>query len=103
MMPGEDVSLAARLGQAGRNSHAVPILMLTARSEAEDRVRGLEIGRRCYLGSPASRASLTLRIASILRRAPPRAIAGLRLLCGLAISVSILAVAELRQRDEIVS
>ena len=53
MMPGEDgFAFAARL-RADRTELAhVPILMLTARSEADDRVRGLEAGVDDYLGKP---------------------------------------------------
>jgi two-component system, OmpR family, phosphate regulon response regulator OmpR len=73
MMPGEDgFAFAARL-RAGKTELAhVPILMLTARSEAENRVRGLETGVDDYLGKPCEPRELTLRIASILRRAAPR-------------------------------
>jgi two-component system phosphate regulon response regulator OmpR len=70
MMPGEDgFAFAARL-RADRTELAhVPILMLTARGEADDRVRGLEAGVDDYLGKPCEPRELTLRIASILRRA----------------------------------
>jgi two-component system phosphate regulon response regulator OmpR len=65
MMPGENgLDLAARL----RQSSVVPILMLTARSDAMDRVRGLEAGVDDYLGKPYEPKELLLRIASILRR-----------------------------------
>jgi two-component system phosphate regulon response regulator OmpR len=70
MMPGESgFALAASL----RQDSAIPILMLTARSEAVDRVRGLEAGVDDYLGKPYEPKELLLRIASILRRtrAPP--------------------------------
>jgi two-component system phosphate regulon response regulator OmpR len=45
--------------------------MLTARSEAADRVTGLEAGVDDYLGKPYEPKELLLRIASILRRARP--------------------------------
>jgi two-component system phosphate regulon response regulator OmpR len=65
MMPGESgLDLAASL----RQRSAIPILMLTARSEAVDRVRGLEAGVDDYLGKPYEPKELLLRIASILRR-----------------------------------
>ena len=68
MMPGESgVAFAERL----RETSDVPILMLTARSEAIDRVRGLEAGVDDYLGKPYEPKELLLRIASILRRARP--------------------------------
>ena len=93
MMPGEDgFSFAARL-RTGPDLARVPILMLTARSEAEDRVRGLETGADDYLGKPCEPRELTLRIASILRRAPPRAIAAPPTFVRFGSSASILAAA----------
>ncbi len=70
MMPGENgFDLAISL----RKESQLPILMLTARSEAEDRVRGFEAGADDYLSKPFEPKELSLRIASILRRtqAPP--------------------------------
>ena len=68
MMPGENgVDFAASL----RKESQVPILMLTARSDAFDRVRGLEAGADDYLAKPFEPKELSLRIASILRRAAP--------------------------------
>jgi two-component system phosphate regulon response regulator OmpR len=65
MMPGENgFDLAISL----RRDSQVPILMLTARSEAEDRVRGFEAGADDYLSKPFEPKELSLRIASILRR-----------------------------------
>jgi two-component system phosphate regulon response regulator OmpR len=74
MMPGEDgVAFAERL----RETSDIPILMLTARSDAPDRVRGFEAGVDDYLTKPYEPKELVLRIGSILRRArsapPPRA------------------------------
>jgi two-component system phosphate regulon response regulator OmpR len=68
MMPGENgFDFAASL----RRTSQVPILMLTARSESEDRVRGLEIGVDDYLAKPHEPKELLLRIGSILRRTKP--------------------------------
>jgi len=68
MMPGESgLDLASSL----RQRSAIPILMLTARSDAVDRVRGLEAGVDDYLGKPYEPKELLLRIASILRRTRP--------------------------------
>src|SRR5262245_19919372 len=73
MMPGEDgFAFAARLRADSTDLAQVPILMLTARSETEDRVRGLEAGVDDYLSKPCEPRELCLRIASILRRATPR-------------------------------
>jgi two-component system phosphate regulon response regulator OmpR len=66
MMPGESgFEFARRL----RRDTDVPILMLTARAEASDRIRGLEIGVDDYLAKPFEPRELVLRINSILRRA----------------------------------
>ena len=50
----------------------VPILMLTARTETEDRVEGLDSGADDYLPKPFERAELLARIRALLRRRPPR-------------------------------
>ena len=66
MMPGEDgLSLTASL----RRESAVPILLLTARGEVEDRIDGLERGADDYLSKPFEPRELLARVASILRRA----------------------------------
>ena len=66
MMPGENGFLFA---SDLRQRSQVPILMLTARGDPEDRVRGLEIGVDDYLAKPFEPRELLLRIGSILRRA----------------------------------
>jgi two-component system phosphate regulon response regulator OmpR len=52
-------------------SSTVPILMLTARGEAESRIEGLELGADDYVGKPFEPRELSLRIANILKRARP--------------------------------
>jgi two-component system, OmpR family, response regulator MprA len=56
----------------------VPILMLTARAETEDRVGGLDSGADDYLVKPFERKELLARIRALLRRRPPRGSASLR-------------------------
>jgi two-component system phosphate regulon response regulator OmpR len=66
MMPGEsglDLTLSLR------RSSNVPILMLTARTETDDRIAGLERGADDYLGKPFEPRELLLRIGTILKRA----------------------------------
>jgi two-component system phosphate regulon response regulator OmpR len=68
MMPGES---GFDLARALRKTSQVPILMLTARAEAESRIAGLEIGADDYVAKPFEARELSLRIASILKRAQP--------------------------------
>jgi DNA-binding response OmpR family regulator len=56
----------------------VPILMLTARSETDDRVAGLDSGADDYLVKPFERQELLARIRALLRRRPPRGTASLQ-------------------------
>jgi DNA-binding response OmpR family regulator len=51
-----------------RAAGTVPILMLTARSSEEDRIRGLELGADDYVTKPFSPRELVLRVQAILRR-----------------------------------
>ncbi|OFX08230.1 MAG: DNA-binding response regulator, partial [Alphaproteobacteria bacterium RIFOXYD12_FULL_60_8] len=67
MMPGES---GLDLTRSLRNGDSVPILLLTAMGESEDRIRGLEQGADDYLAKPFEPRELLLRINSILRRAP---------------------------------
>ena len=70
MMPGETgVDFARRL----RKTSAVPILLLTALGEAQDRISGLASGADDYLLKPFEPDELLLRIRAILRRVGPAA------------------------------
>jgi two-component system phosphate regulon response regulator OmpR len=66
MMPGED---GLAFTEWVRDGNDVPILLLTARGEVEDRIAGLERGADDYLAKPFEPRELLLRIATILRRA----------------------------------
>jgi two-component system phosphate regulon response regulator OmpR len=70
MMPGESGLAFVR---ALRPDSQVPILLLTAMGDAQDRVRGLETGADDYLHKPFEPRELVLRIQSILRRLPSEA------------------------------
>jgi two-component system phosphate regulon response regulator OmpR len=66
MMPGEDgLSLCRRLRVQGET---IPILMLTARGDAVDRIVGLEMGADDYLSKPFNPRELLARIQAMLRR-----------------------------------
>jgi two-component system phosphate regulon response regulator OmpR len=70
MMPGED---GFSLTRWVRGRSATPILILTARGLAGDRIEGLTLGADDYLGKPFDPQELLLRIEAILRRAGARA------------------------------
>ena len=76
MMPGEDgLSLLSSIREKGDET---PIMLLTARGLAEDRIEGLKLGADDYLPKPFEPEELSLRAAAILRRtlkeAPPEEI-----------------------------
>ena len=69
MMPGPNgLSLCRTLRQGG--DFTVPVILLTALSEEDDRIAGLEAGADDYLTKPFSPRELALRVRSVLRRAP---------------------------------
>jgi DNA-binding response OmpR family regulator len=84
MLPGRSgLSVCSELRLPGAVASQVPIIMLTALGEEEDRVAGLEIGADDYVTKPFSPRELVLRISSVLRRsrdvaAPPTARPALR-------------------------
>ena len=71
MMPGEDgLSLLSAIREDGDT----PVILLTARGLAEDRIEGLKRGADDYLAKPFEPEELALRVAAILKRtatAPP--------------------------------
>lgn len=67
MMPGED---GVALTQWLRGTMATPVILLTARGEARDRIVGLEAGADDYIPKPFEPRELVLRINAILRRSP---------------------------------
>src|SRR5947207_4459853 len=69
MMPGES-GLALTRSLRGDPEPHVPILLLTAMGEPEDRVNGLEHGADDYLAKPFEPRELVLRIRNILQRQP---------------------------------
>ena len=68
MMPGES---GIDFTRGLRRSTTVPILLLTAMGEPEDRIAGLESGADDYLTKPFEPRELLLRVATILRRTAP--------------------------------
>ena len=71
MLPGlSGVEYARRL-RTEKLTRDIPIIMLTARTEEEDKVRGLQSGVDDYITKPFSMRELTARIKALLRRAAP--------------------------------
>ena len=67
MMPGED---GVTLTNSISNILSVPIILLTAKGDALDRITGLQAGADDYIAKPFEPQELLLRIQAILRRAP---------------------------------
>lgn len=65
MLPGVDGLTVARRIRAGAS---VPIVMLTAKGELEDRIEGLELGADDYVVKPFSPREVALRVSAVLRR-----------------------------------
>lgn len=73
MLPGRDGFSVFRELRRDPRGASVPVIMLTARAQTEDRIQGLEVGADDYLTKPFSPKELLLRIQAILKRsdAPP--------------------------------
>ena len=67
MMPGEDGLVLCRNLRASKHK-AIPVLMLTARDDATDRIIGLEMGADDYVVKPFSSRELLARISAVIRR-----------------------------------
>ena len=75
MLPGlSGIELCRRL-RARKTARPIPILILTARGEEQDRIRGLTVGADDYVVKPFSLPELLARVRAILRRASPERIA----------------------------
>jgi DNA-binding response OmpR family regulator len=69
MMPGPDgLTLCRSLRRA--NGYPIPVILLTALGEEDDRIAGLEAGADDYVTKPFSPRELALRVRSVLRRVP---------------------------------
>ena len=71
MLPGESGASLARKWRKQERTKAVPILMLTARSDEGDKVQGLDAGADDYITKPFSTQELLARIRAVLRRRAP--------------------------------
>jgi DNA-binding response OmpR family regulator len=68
MLPGLDGLLVCQALRQDPATANVPVIMLTARGEESDRIRGLELGADDYLVKPFSPKELVARVAALLRR-----------------------------------
>jgi two-component system phosphate regulon response regulator PhoB len=71
MLPGQSGIEFARRLRGDARTKKLPIIMLTARAEEEDKLRGLETGADDYITKPFSVKELQARIKAVLRRRAP--------------------------------
>ena len=103
MMPGEHgLEFAISIRRRNNLSRDIPILMLTAMGETDDRISGLEVGSDDYMIKPFEPRELLLRIKSILRRVPQEEKLVPSKVC-LGTMIFNLGREELRQGDKIIS
>jgi DNA-binding response OmpR family regulator len=82
MLPGMDgLEVCRRM----RGHGPVPVIMLTARGDEDDRILGLEVGADDYVTKPFSPRELVLRVESVLRRTRPAQSSGLLRAAGLTL------------------
>ncbi len=82
MLPGMDgLEVCRRM----RGQGPVPVIMLTARGDEDDRILGLEVGADDYVTKPFSPRELVLRVESVLRRVRPAQPSGLLRAAGLTV------------------
>ncbi len=72
MLPGASGIEVARRLRGDKRTRAIPIIMLTARSEEQDKLQGLETGADDYITKPFSPRELNARIKAVLRRRAPQ-------------------------------
>jgi len=68
MLPGMDGYQVLKEMQRDSRTHGIPVLMLTAKSQVDDRIKGLELGADDYLTKPFSPKELILRVQAIIKR-----------------------------------
>ncbi|MFC7910792.1 response regulator [Streptomyces nigra] len=82
MLPGMDgLEVCRRM----RGQGPVPVIMLTARGDEDDRILGLEVGADDYVTKPFSPRELVLRVESVLRRSRPAQPSGILRAGGLTV------------------
>jgi two-component system phosphate regulon response regulator PhoB len=81
MLPGVSGLEICRRMRAKESTRTIPVIMLTARGEENERVRGLSLGADDYVVKPFSVPELMARVRSLLRRSRPERVAA-RLVAG---------------------
>jgi two-component system phosphate regulon response regulator PhoB len=71
MLPGGSGIQIAKKFKQNEHTRQIPIIMLTARGEEEDKIRGLEVGADDYVTKPFSPKELMARITAVIRRVDP--------------------------------
>ncbi|KPZ64130.1 Phosphate regulon transcriptional regulatory protein PhoB [Pseudoalteromonas sp. P1-16-1b] len=71
MLPGGSGIQIAKKFKQNDHTRQIPIIMLTARGEEEDKIRGLEVGADDYVTKPFSPKELMARIKAVIRRVAP--------------------------------
>jgi two-component system phosphate regulon response regulator PhoB len=71
MLPGVSGVELVRQLRSDEHTRDIPVIMLTARGEEEDKIRGLEVGADDYVTKPFSPKELVARIKAVLRRVTP--------------------------------
>ncbi len=74
MLPGQSGIALAKRWRGDPRTRELPIIMLTARAQEQDKVQGLDAGADDYLAKPFSTNELRARIRSVLRRRAPEAL-----------------------------
>ncbi|MXU66873.1 phosphate regulon transcriptional regulator PhoB [Oceanomicrobium pacificus] len=71
MLPNQSGIEICRQMRARAETRELPVIMLTARGEEDDRIRGLDVGADDYVTKPFSMSELVARVKAVLRRASP--------------------------------
>ena len=74
MLPGQSGIVLSRRWRAEDRTRELPVIMLTARVEEDDKIAGLDAGADDYLTKPFSPKELLARIRAVLRRRAPQAL-----------------------------
>lgn len=88
MLPGLTGIEVCRQLRANPETQEIPIIMLTARGEEEDRVRGIETGADDYVVKPYSPRELVARIKGVLRRTNPSSVTNVLSYGGIVMDLS---------------